>query len=70
VRLVYISLRLTRTRFMQKCVKKGKKNKTSYLYNKTRLLKLDSANLKNQIVGLKNVIERLGNGEKSESEVD
>jgi tetrahydrodipicolinate N-succinyltransferase len=34
------------------------------------LLKLDNANLKNQIVGLKNVIERLENGEQSESEVD
>jgi tetrahydrodipicolinate N-succinyltransferase len=46
------------------------KNKTSDLDNESRLLKLDNANLKNQIVGLKNVIERLENGEQSESEVD
>jgi tetrahydrodipicolinate N-succinyltransferase len=59
----YLSIKLN-------SMEKGKKNKTTELDNKTRLLKLDNANLKNQIVGLKNVIERLENGEQSESAVD
>jgi Leucine-rich repeat (LRR) protein len=38
---------------------KGKKNKNTETDNEIRLLKLDNTNLKNQIIGLKNVIQRL-----------
>ena len=37
---------------------KGKKNKNVETDNEIRLLKLDNTNLKNQIIGLKNVIQR------------
>jgi tetrahydrodipicolinate N-succinyltransferase len=59
----YLSLKLN-------SMEKGKKHKNTELDNEVRLLKLDNANLKNQIIGLKNVIERLENGAKSEDDVD
>lgn len=48
-----------------------KKNKdTEVLEGKVRLLKLENANLKNQIIGLNNVVQRLESGDTVVSEDD